>query len=349
MPLRRLSSWTTFFVGVVLGMVLTFTFTFQLWVCSSSEENIKSISLLTLPEKRRVGQQCVCGQDLESLEHELGHKNASKIHSLPVMQPAIHNTTNEQVSSVGESSKSVFKEKSTLLVAVISKKPEWMESVYNTWGRDATHLLFFVGSNFNFSHPSAVGLPLVRLGSSSQPVASSVRSTLSILKYLSEHFLESHQWFLLAMEDSYVRIDKLEMLLIQLNPAEKVYLGRWASGNKEDIDRLGLWSHERYCLGNSGIILSSALVSELSGHIEECDEAGLPGDVSLGKCISRTTNIQCTSSELVRLLLTIINHFYELTMYFCRLETTSLRTTVAFHSQLSCWIRRHFPWLVIIL
>lgn len=197
-----------------------------------------------------------------------------------------------------------------LVVAVLSthSQPEWAESAYEMWGRDAKQLLIFVGDNFNYSDSSAQGLPLVRLtGAGGQGhsvgAAHSANTMLSLLQYLSDHYLPSHQWFMLALVDSYVRMDRLEQLLTQLNPKEMLYLGRSATGRKEDVEMLDLKPHESYCLGSSGLVLSSALLKGLKEHLEKCRGEGVPGDVALGKCISRNLGLQCTQSLQVRDLL----------------------------------------------
>lgn len=186
--------------------------------------------------------------------------------------------------------------KEGLVMAVLSTqgRVEWLEYVYETWGRDQKQLLMFIGDKFNGSRSSAHGLPLVQLKAEKNLM-------LSTMQYLADHYTTSNQWFMLATEDSYVRQDKLQALLTQLNPKEKFYLGRSAAGKKKDADWLGLRPHERYCLGSSGIVLSVGLVSELKDHLDMCaSDADLPGDVALGKCISRVLDMQCTQDNEVR-------------------------------------------------
>ena len=195
--------------------------------------------------------------------------------------------------------------KEGLVVAVLSARGrvEWAESVYDTWGRDATHLRIFVSSDkFNHSqYGNARGLPLVLVKGEGQSSTGDVNMILSVVQYLSEHHLSSStKWFLIATENSYIRLDKLKELLVQLNPKERLYLGRSATGRKGDVNKLGLQPHERYCLGSSGIVLSSALLSELSVQLGACTSGSeLPGDVALGKCISRALGIQCAESNQV--------------------------------------------------
>ena len=189
-----------------------------------------------------------------------------------------------------------------LVVSVMSSRgqPEWVESVFENWAKDAEQLLIFVGGNFNHSDSRVHGLPVVPLPSSGGEGGSSM--LLGTLRYLLHHRLLNNTWFLLAQDDSYVRLHKLENFLFGLDPSVPQYLGRWAKGRASEVDKLGLKPHERYCLGSSGIVLNSALLHKLKSWLSECNLGeGFPGDVALGKCISRNLDIQCSLDDTVSL------------------------------------------------
>ena len=81
-------------------------------------------------------------------------------------------------------------------------------------------------------------------------------------------------------------------------------MGRWATGRNSEAAKLGLKPHEKYCLGSSGIVLSSALLSKLEKVLKKCWETEgveIPDDVILGKCISRHLDIQCAQEDSVRI------------------------------------------------
>lgn len=158
--------------------------------------------------------------------------------------------------------------------------------------------MIFVGEkNFNYNDSRIRGLPIV-------PVAPD-NIIQSVLRYLIEHRLDGNTWFLLAQDDSYVRLRELEGFLSRLDPSRLHYVGRWATGRASEAAELGLKPHERYCLGSSGIVLSSALVYKLEKSLKQCwsmddgDGRGIPEDVALGKCISRNLDIQCSQDQTV--------------------------------------------------
>ncbi len=156
----------------------------------------------------------------------------------------------------------------------------------------------------------ATGLPLVKVPGVSDVEPYSVTKLFQVLQYLSSNYLLSSKWFLLAPDNVYVRLDKLETVLHGMDHSSLVYLGHSAKGRSEDSGKLSLLPHEQYCLGNTGIVLSNGLLGALSAHLEACQSGVVSGgsggvgtwpDVELGKCISRMIDTQCSSSEEVRL------------------------------------------------
>lgn len=308
-------------LGMILGVMFTTTLTFHLQWCaagltSRDQDRRLRWSPGSFTQRLSATQRCVCGDELVALEKKA---SADRKHSLLAGNPSAAangwpseppvlvvdggrrpNRTDKPVaSSLHNDGRGAMK--MGLLVSVVSKQgqPQWVESVYDTWGRDANQVLMFVGDNFNLSDPSARGLPLVKLPGLQQ--VGGVNILVPVLRYLSQHYLSTHYWFMVAVDNSYVRVDKLQQLLSQLNPMEVLYLGRAASGRIEEAEKLGLKPHERYCLGTSGIVLSSALLAEMSGHLEHClqEGAGVPEDVALGKCISAVLGVQCTQTDKV--------------------------------------------------
>ena len=320
---RHFPSWVVLLFGVLVGVSLTTTVTFHLQWCAAistieSREGraVRVPAAMPLPvtQTQVLDRGCVCGKELEALEKRAAMAGEARADSslsavgppsrddLPLVADAgiLRNHTmgsphhHNLEHTVGG-----------LVVGVLSRlgHPEWVESVYKTWGQDIADLVLFVGDNFDYAHPSGRGLPLVRLpGVHTEGAVGGASMMMSALHYLGEHYLPSHQWFMLATDNLYVRIDQIEKILSQLNPMEMLYLGRSATGKKEQAQQLGLKPHERYCLGNSGVVLSSALLAKLRSHIAVClrGSKGVPEDVGLGKCISAALRIQCTQSEKVR-------------------------------------------------
>ena len=343
--------WLTLLVGVVLGGVLTSTFTFRLWWCSYSDmkferetmrfaqfnEHFRDLTNVALTNKGLSStSKCVCGPELERLKNSI-----PPVSKLPILEPSekpsihilthpdkedrfvplrIQRTANE-TSFLNPQAKELHSLNNTpnyldyelhtrkqLLVAVVTSEShlESASTVYDTWGADATQILFFVGKDCNASNPYLRGLPLVRLPNVMDSPVNSVDKSFSVVKYVSDNYLSEFQWFLLANDNLYVRTKKLENFLKQLSPSEKIFLGRAARGKDEDAKKLSLLPHEHYCLGSSGMVISYGLLEALSPRLEFCLNAAMVGqgslshpDVELGRCISRQVGVQCSQAAQV--------------------------------------------------
>ena len=172
-------------------------------------------------------------------------------------------------------------------------------AVYDTWGQSANQIAFFVGEDCDVTVPVATGLPLVKVPGVKDSQENSVTKTFQVLEYLSEHYLLRSKWFLLVTDDAYIRLDRLETLLNRLDHSSLVYLGHPSTGRLED--KLSLLAHERYCLGGTGVVLSNGLLTALTGHLGACLSGSVSAwaDVELGRCVSRMTGTQCSSSAEV--------------------------------------------------
>ena len=61
-------------------------------------------------------------------------------------------------------------------------------------------------------------------------------------------------------------------LLGRLDPNEKIYLSRSGVRKKQDIQRLQLRSHEHYCMGGPGVVLSGATLNAVAPYLDRCLE-----------------------------------------------------------------------------
>ena len=145
--------------------------------------------------------------------------------------------------------------------------------VYETWGREVDELMFFVGEDCVVP-PDLDYLPIVKLEGIPDNVYPPLRKTFAVMQYMHDHYLNQFNWFIRADDDMYVRTKHLKQLLSKMLPYEKVYLGRAGTGRKDDLDRLYLLSHERYCMGGPGIMLSMSALRELGPHLADCLKAG---------------------------------------------------------------------------
>ncbi len=202
--------------------------------------------------------------------------------------------------------------RTTLTVAVLTNQDhlKMANAVYDTWGQSSNQIAFFVGEDCDVTVPMATGLPLVKIPGVKDAQVNSVTKTFQVLQYLSDNYLQSSEWFLLVTDNVYIRLHKLETLLESMDSSALVYMGRSGNGRLEDTDKLSLLPHERYCVGRTGVVLSGRLLAALTDHLEAClsgalsvGSGGVGGawaDVELGRCVSRTTGTQCSSSTEVQ-------------------------------------------------
>lgn len=166
--------------------------------------------------------------------------------------------------------------KKMLFVGVLTQQsylPTRAKYLYETWGKEVDKLVFFVGEDCEVPADLQY-LPIVKLAGIPDNVYPPLRKTFAVLQYMHDNHLSQFNWFIRADDDMYVRVKKLKDLLAKMVPYEKVYLGRAGTGREDDLDRLALLPHERYCMGGPGIILSSAALRELGPHLTNCLTAG---------------------------------------------------------------------------
>ena len=291
----KVSPWVTLFIGYILGYILNPLL--QMWTCHCENHT-------------RLESQAFSGHVLpigpfarEGFTQAYLNPNPSS--SWPRTPKVGH-----PKSLAGE-----YKVRKELLVGVMTAEqylPTRARAVYETWGSSVTKILFFVGADCNTSHPHVQHLPVVKLPGISDNVYPPQKKVFAVLRYMKEHYLNEFQWFLRADDDVYIRGDRLRNLLRSLDSNENIYLGRAGMGKVEDIKRLGLKPHERYCMGGPGVIISHAALKALAPYLDHClhavdqhNEANPTNrwyneDVELGRCISRVVNVQCsTSAEVI--------------------------------------------------
>ena len=202
--------------------------------------------------------------------------------------------------------------KKTLFVGVLTRESYLhtrAKALYETWGKEVDKIVFFVGEDCKV--PANISyLPIVKLPGIPDKVYPPLKKAFAVMKYMYEHYIDGFNWFMRADDDMYVRSGKLRELLGSMHPYEKVYLGRAGAGRSQDLGRLNLLPHERYCMGGPGIILSTAALRKLGPHLEGCLEAIFlhdqgyrqewnDDDVEIGRCMSRKLGVQCSTSVQV--------------------------------------------------
>ncbi len=166
--------------------------------------------------------------------------------------------------------------KKQLFVAVLTQQAYLRtraKALYDTWGKRADKLVFFVGEDCNISADLSY-LPIVKLEGIPDQVYPPLTKTFAVMQYMYKYYTNQFNWFMRADDDMYLRVDKLKYLLAQVHPYERVYMGRAGTGRKDDLGRLYLLPHERYCMGGPGIIMSTTTMGDVGPHLTNCLEAG---------------------------------------------------------------------------
>lgn len=163
--------------------------------------------------------------------------------------------------------------------------------INGTWAHKLSKVEYFVAEGQG-SHPlSVVGLKGV---DDSYPPQKKV---YRMLQYMHDNYIDKYNWFLRADDDAYMRVPELLNFLSALDPNVALYIGSPGLGKPEDLDRIKLLPHERYCMGGPGVIFSRAMLIQLVPFLDDCLDnvvVSYNEDLEVGRCISRKLDIQCT-------------------------------------------------------
>lgn len=246
-------------------------------VCGIAAERLKRLAKLALYVRDLNSSNQDCGhtpptaspEDADELRRFLYPSDKRPVVNYRQAKEVLHNYEPKTLEE-----EYVFKKQ--LFVAVLTQQdylPTRAKSLYETWGKDVDKLVFFVGEDCNISAELSY-LPIVKLTGIPDHVYPPLRKTFAVMKYMYEHYTYQFNWFIRADDDMYLRVDKLKDLLTKIHPYDNVYMGRAGTGRKDDLKRLLLLPHEKYCMGGPGIIFSTAALRELGPHLSNCLEAG---------------------------------------------------------------------------
>ena len=307
--MARISPLVTLVLGYILGYVLYPTL--QAWTCNCYDEGSDLTAHAQLLVARRAAISMVQGED--------------KSFYADREQPVKYASWKQCFSSRSQRRKpahlsSEYKVRGRLYIAIITTEKYLAtraKAIHETWAGDidpGNKIVFYVGSDCNTSYPGLEKVPIIRLKNVPDSVYPPQRKVFAALQHMYRYHGNSYHWFIRADDDVYIRVARLNQLLGRLDPNEKVYLGRAGVGKKQDIKRLQLRSHERYCMGGPGVVLSRSTLNAVAPYLDRCLETveahnrirkGVTGgawfneDVELGRCISRTVGVQCSNSEEV--------------------------------------------------
>lgn len=183
-----------------------------------------------------------------------------------------------------------------LFVGVITAE-KYMEtrakSSYLTWGKSVPGKIFFFTKS---NSTNIANLPIIKLpeiDDSYPPQKKSFR----MLKFMYENYLDKFGWFLRADDDVYIKMDKLEEFLRNLNSSKHLYIGQPGFGVKSEFGKLNLSHNECFCMGGPGIIISRETLRTIGPYLDFCFNHLIftyHEDVEVGRCINKFVNITCT-------------------------------------------------------
>lgn len=275
--------------GFAMGLVLSLMFSHHLSPTVRQES--------PAPDPSRLGS-CVCDREAEKLKRlarlmllrsqitfnsscfketrpQLTHRNITEYKRFlypnnPDLVPGVP-------LGVPKLLKQEYMMKQTVVVGILTQQ-EYLstraQAVYETWGKEVSKVVFFVGEDCNIS-ANLSHLPIVKLKGIPDHVYPPLKKAFAVMQYMYDHFLNEYNWFVRADDDMYVRGQMLVDLLKDMNPYERIYLGRAGVGKDDDLDRLHLLPHERYCMGGPGVIFSYAAMRSVGPHLNECLHASM--------------------------------------------------------------------------
>ncbi|XP_036425731.1 LOW QUALITY PROTEIN: chondroitin sulfate synthase 2 [Colossoma macropomum] len=175
-----------------------------------------------------------------------------------------------------------------LFVAVMTSK-NTMNTLAVAANRTLNHhlegrLIFFTGTrNRKIPH----GMFVVAHGDE-RPVLNMFQT----VHYLLEHHITEYDWFYLVQDDTYTQPDRLKTLVDHLSMDHQLYMGRPG-------EFIGGEAQGRYCHGESGFLLSRALLLKLRPFLEQCrmDIVSVRPDEWLGRCIIDYAGISCVEEH----------------------------------------------------
>lgn len=186
-------------------------------------------------------------------------------------------------------------EKGFLFVGIMTAK-KYLDSrvvaAYKTWARSINGKVMFFSSEGSVSSNDIPIVSLQNVDDSYPPQ----KKSFSMLKYMSDHYLDKYEWFMRADDDVFIKGDKLEQFLRSINSSKPQFIGQAGVGTKEEIGLLSLGSTDNYCMGGTGMVLSQQTLRLISPHLKFCIHNLYTSheDVEIGRCVRKFAEIPCT-------------------------------------------------------
>lgn len=124
------------------------------------------------------------------------------------------------------------------------------------------------------------------------------KKSFLMLKFMNDYFGDKYKFFMRADDDVFVNVQRLKTFLESLNSSDNIYIGQTGVGNKEEFGQLSLDSHDNFCMGGPGVIISFKTLSKIAANVENClnNLYSTHEDVEVGRCLKKNSGISCSWS-----------------------------------------------------
>lgn len=249
--------------------------------------------------------ELLTGREKKITEKKQSIKNAETISHRTVPPKATYFNMNLRPFYVA----SELGHREKLLVGVLTTE-EHLDSlilaINNTWAAALPKVIFFTpysrDADFHEKYNKILGLSVVQLlDIEGDDSTSKITISFKMLKYMHDHYINSYDWFMRAEDSMYIKPDKLIEFLNSVNSSMDLYIGHpsaYAFGADKSAEKANLYSHQKYCQGGPGVVLSRSALAKLTPNLERCLEEAQSDDedVELGRCLYNNVGLQCTWS-----------------------------------------------------
>ena len=187
--------------------------------------------------------------------------------------------------------------RNTLLIGVITSVMQLMSqtlAIQGTWAAEASQVIYFTGEVETLPHLPH-GMVVVQLEGLNDKQAGWDLKELTAISYVSTHYLDNTDWFLIVADDTYVSSTALEKELNKYDASMSVYMGRPLEGEE---GQEGERNADKLCDSASGVVYSRGFLERLKPYLPVCWPSNGGEMKRLSGCVS-VMGLKCTSARQV--------------------------------------------------
>ena len=292
----RFKSFIPLFIGVVIGLCLSFVFMPppDLHCDIVKKSNIKPSPLKTVERKTKdkPSSTKLPHSDPEPVKPKDSHFNYDFRPYFVYSELGFH-----------------FQ----VIVAVIISEAQLLNlgvAINNTWLQNLPKVLFFTpyskNANFHERFNTQLNLNVIQLPDILED-SLDIETTLRVLQYLKEHYINTYNWFMVVHDQAYVNTENTLRFLKSLNSSTDIFLGH-PRGFQNLNPAMSLQNGgvlSSYCDDKTGIILSRNILLKLDqfsvANLKTRDNPA----ILLAKTIFLSTGAECINDQSVSIFLEI--------------------------------------------